>query len=145
MGLRALVLVVVLLVATAAGLIWRARNGRVRAKEDKIVQNDIWGELGIHPADAEVTLVQFSSAFCAPCRVTRRVLADVAAQLPAIKHVEVDAESHLDAVRALDVRSTPTTLLVDPSGRIAGRAVGAPRKTEVLAALGPLLESPPTR
>ena len=42
------------------------------------------------------TLLQFSSAFCAPCRATRRVLADVAEVVPGVAHVEVDAEHHLE-------------------------------------------------
>ncbi|NYJ02876.1 thiol-disulfide isomerase/thioredoxin [Nocardioides thalensis] len=81
------------------------------------------------------TLVQFSSAFCAPCRTTRVVLADVAATEPGVRHVELDAELHLDLVRALDVRRTPTTLVLDSSGRELVRAGGAPRRDQVLSAL----------
>jgi thiol-disulfide isomerase/thioredoxin len=82
------------------------------------------------------TLVQFSTAFCAPCRATRAVLADVAGMVPGVVHVEVDAESHLDLVRRLDVRRTPTVLVLDRDGLIRRRAVGAPRRVDVLAALG---------
>ena len=85
------------------------------------------------------TLVQFSSAFCAPCRVARRVLGEVADVVPGVTHVEVDAESHLDVVRALGIVRTPTTIVVDASGREASRAVGAPRKDQVVAALGEAL------
>jgi len=102
---------------------------------------DVWARLGIEPDAAAVTLVQFSSAFCAPCRATRRILGDVADRVPDVRHVEVDAESHLDVVRTLDVRSTPTTLLVDRGGRITGRAVGQPRPHDVLAAIGPYLSA----
>jgi thiol-disulfide isomerase/thioredoxin len=129
-------LVVALAIATVGGLIWRARNGRVRPEEERV---DLWAELGVDPGGAAVTLVQFSSAFCAPCRATRRILTDVSEQLTDVQHVEIDAESHLDVVRALDVRSTPTTLLVDRSGNITGRAVGQPRRNDVLAAIGPYL------
>src|SRR5262245_47275166 len=48
---------------------------------------------------SRVTFVQFSSAFCAPCRATRRILADVAAADDGVAHVEIDAEHHLDLVR----------------------------------------------
>lgn len=91
------------------------------------------------PAEAfgeRATLVQFSSAFCAPCRVARRVLSEVAEVVPGVNHVEVDAESHLDVVRALGIVRTPTTVVVDAAGREVSRAVGAPRKEQVLAALG---------
>ena len=62
------------------------------------------------------TLLQFSSAFCAPCRATRRVLADVAGLVDGVAHVEVDAEHHLDATRALGILRTPTTVVLDASG-----------------------------
>ena len=81
------------------------------------------------------TLLQFSSAFCAPCRTTRRVLAEVAEAVPGVTHVEVDAEHHLEAVRRLDVLRTPTTLILDGNGVEITRATGAPRKEQVLAAL----------
>jgi thiol-disulfide isomerase/thioredoxin len=81
------------------------------------------------------TLLQFSSAFCAPCRTTRRTLAEVADVVPGVTHVEVDAERHLDLVRALGVLRTPTTLVLDGDGRELTRASGAPRRTQVLGAL----------
>jgi thiol-disulfide isomerase/thioredoxin len=81
------------------------------------------------------TLLQFSSAFCAPCRATRHTLADVAAVVPGVAHVEIDAEHHLDLVRQLRVLRTPTTLVLDAEGREVSRAAGAPRKEQVLGAL----------
>jgi thiol-disulfide isomerase/thioredoxin len=81
------------------------------------------------------TLVQFSSAFCAPCRATRRVLDQVASSIPGVVHVELDAEHHLDVVRAVGVLRTPTTLVLDASGAEVARAAGAPRLEQVLAAL----------
>ncbi|WP_425564076.1 TlpA family protein disulfide reductase [Nonomuraea longicatena] len=85
------------------------------------------------------TLVQFSTAFCQPCRATRRVLGDVAALVPGVAHVEVDAESRLDLVRRLEIVSTPTVLILDNSGNIVKKASGQPRKADVLAALGQAL------
>ena len=82
------------------------------------------------------TLLQFSSAFCAPCRATRHVLADVADAVPGVTHVEVDAEHHLDLVRELGVVRTPTTLVLDADGHEVSRATGTPRAAQVLAALG---------
>jgi len=81
------------------------------------------------------TLVQFSSAFCAPCRATRRVLADVADRTPGVVHVEIDAELHLEVVRALRILRTPTTLVLDAAGHEVARAAGAPRPEQVVAAL----------
>jgi thiol-disulfide isomerase/thioredoxin len=81
------------------------------------------------------TFVQFSSAFCAPCRATRRVLEEVTALVPGISHVEIDAELHLDLVRRVDVLRTPTTIVLDAAGREVTRAAGAPTKAQVLQAL----------
>jgi thiol-disulfide isomerase/thioredoxin len=138
------VLVAVLAAASAFGLLWRQRDGRLRdvtwpdtdtAAGGTDTTGKTFGELGIDPAAARVTLLQFSSAFCAPCRATRAVLAAVAADTPDVAHVEVDAESHLDAVRALDVRRTPTVLVIDRAGRVVTRAVGQLRLADVRAAV----------
>ena len=81
------------------------------------------------------TLLQFSSAFCAPCRAARQVLSGVAVTVEGVAHVEVDAEHHLDATRALGVLRTPTTLVLDADGREMARAAGAPTRAQVLAAV----------
>ncbi|MEU2223838.1 thioredoxin family protein [Streptomyces sp. NPDC018347] len=95
--------------------------------------------LGVAELGAELgeraTLVQFSSAFCAPCRATRRVLGEVAGMVPGVTHVEIDAEAHLDLVRALEILKTPTVLVLDGCGRVVRRATGQPRKADVIAAL----------
>ncbi|MEV6524299.1 thioredoxin family protein [Longispora sp. NPDC051575] len=86
-----------------------------------------------------VTLVQFSSAFCAPCRATRALCADVASRTPGVAHVELDAEHHLDTVRALDIRRTPTVLVVDGAGRIVRRASGLPTRSQLMTAIADLV------
>ncbi|WP_246053717.1 thioredoxin family protein [Actinocorallia herbida] len=82
------------------------------------------------------TLLQFSSAFCAPCRATRRVLEEVAGMVDGVRHIEIDAEDHLDLVRELGVLKTPTVFVLDGAGAIVQRASGQPRKADVIAALG---------
>lgn len=98
--------------------------------------------LGVEPG-VPVTLLQFSSEFCAPCRATRRVLAEVAGTLPGVRHVEVDAASQPTGVRALSIWRTPTVLVVDAAGRVLHRACGVPVSTEVVAAVAPLLPGSP--
>ncbi len=82
------------------------------------------------------TLIQFSSAFCSPCRATRTLLTAVAHKVDGVEYVDVDAESHLDLVRALSVLRTPTVMVLDGDGVITERASGLPRKVDVIAALG---------
>ena len=84
---------------------------------------------------SRATLVQFSSAFCGPCRATRLLIEDVTASMADVVHVELDAEANLALVRQLDIRSTPTTLFVNATGHEVGRAVGAPKRDQLLAAL----------
>ncbi|MFD5876219.1 TlpA family protein disulfide reductase [Streptomyces sp. NPDC060322] len=92
-------------------------------------------QLGTELGD-RATLVQFSTAFCQPCRATRRTLAEVSAMVEGVAHVEIDAEAHLTLVRSLGISRTPTVLVLDAAGRVVRRAVGQPRTADVVAALG---------
>ena len=105
---------------------------------DRVSAADVGGELG-----DRATLLQFSSAFCAPCRATRRTLAEVEGMVDGVRHVELDAEKHLELVRRLDILRTPTTLVLDSTGAIVKRASGAPRKPDVIAALATAIEHAP--
>jgi thiol-disulfide isomerase/thioredoxin len=134
------VLVVVLGAATLFGLLRRQRGGRLRAASGAAAARLTRADLGV-PLGERATFVQFSSAFCRPCVATRQVLGSVAAAEPGVAHIDIDAESHLDLVRRLDVRSTPTTLLLDGAGVERHRAGGVPRKPQVLAALAELGQS----
>jgi thiol-disulfide isomerase/thioredoxin len=134
-------LVAALAVAAALGL-WLGRSGRRLGRAAPRAGHQDADEVVLGPADLgaplgeRATLVQFSSAFCQPCRATRRVLADVSSTVAGVAHVEVDAESQLDLVRRLDVRRTPTVLVLDAAGRVVRRASGQPRTADVVAALG---------
>jgi thiol-disulfide isomerase/thioredoxin len=153
-------LIVALACALAGGAVWRRRNGRMRNVGGKVADQPggpvgpaagTSGDAGAaygqdrdrltgaqlgQPLGERATLVQFSSAFCAPCRATRRILADVAAVTDGVAHIEIDAESRLDLVRSLNVLRTPTVLVTDAAGRVVKRASGQPRKADVIAALG---------
>lgn len=134
----ALVLLLATLALSAAfGVAWSRRNGRTRDVDDAgRLSDDDLAALGVSELGARATLVQFSSAFCAPCRATRRVLGEVAGMVDGVTYAEVDAESHLDAVRRFHVLRTPTVLVLDRDGRVVVRASGQPRKADVLAAVG---------
>ncbi|MGW4794158.1 thioredoxin family protein [Nonomuraea sp. NPDC004297] len=120
-----------LALGTVIGVVRLRRDGRVNdAAGERLSAADLGSELG-----ERATLVQFSTAFCQPCRATRRVLADVGALVPGVAHVEIDAESRLDLVRRLGITRTPTVLVLDAAGSVVKRAAGQPRKADVLAAL----------
>src|SRR4051794_26907784 len=128
------VLVAVLVLSVALGLAWKARQGRVRAVAPTDSLLPVLTDLGVTPGE-RATLLQFSSAFCAPCRATKRILSDVATVVPGVTHIDLDAEAHLDLVRRLNVLKTPTTLVLDAEGRVTQRAAGQPRKEQIVAAL----------
>ena len=139
-----------LLVATVLGVAMRRRAGQFRpaspgtpakpgapAKPAGVLtEADLGAGLG-----RQATLVQFSTAFCAPCRPTRQILAQVADMVDGVTHVEIDAAARMDLVQRLRINSTPTVLVLDPDGAIVKRATGLPRKADVIAALGPVVRA----
>jgi len=147
------VLLAVVVIASAFG-VWRARtDGRLtpssptrltpnpREKDAFItpgVPFSAFSELSRADLGARATLVQFSTAFCQPCRATRRILDEVRDMVDGVAIIHIDAEENLDLVRALDVRRTPTVFVLDASGDVVNKAVGQPRKADVIAAIGAL-------
>ncbi|GAA1698528.1 hypothetical protein GCM10009765_54940 [Fodinicola feengrottensis] len=137
----AITLGVVLVVGVIGGALWRRRQGQVRVRTqapvpEPAIARDLLARAGAEPvADVDLTLLQVSSTFCAPCRSTRTLLAHISADEPRVRHVDVDVADHLELVRAFNVLSTPTTVLLGPAGQELGRAVGVPRKDQVMAAI----------
>lgn len=140
------VLLLALVIAVAFGLYRANADGRfrgthrVRGVSDTGLAKATPAAVLSHTAYADelgerATLVQFSSAFCAPCRVTRRVLGEIAEATPGVVHIEVDAEHQLDLVRQLGILRTPTTLILNGQGEELSRASGAPTKAQVLSVL----------
>lgn len=126
---------VVLAGASVFGLWQRRSGGRLKVRGRDAERRLGAAELGVE-LGRRATLVQFSSAFCQPCRATRRTLAEVSDMIDGVSHVEIDAEERLALVRDLNILKTPTVLVLDASGRIVTRASGQPRKADVIAALG---------
>jgi thiol-disulfide isomerase/thioredoxin len=144
-GVGAVVVVTALAVTALAAWWLRTRDGTVRVpgggehvSGNHVSGNHVSGSqafdrLGVRPGDADLTVVQFSTAFCAPCRATKARLEQLRTTRPGLAVVHVDAESHLDEVRELDVRRTPTLFYLDREGRLIGRSSGAPRPEELTA------------
>ena len=127
-------LAIVLVLATGFGLWYQRPRGEFRKKKTvngpKLTAAIVGTELG-----SRATMVQFSSAFCTPCRATKVLLEDMVKAMPDVRYAHVDAESHLELVRELDIRSTPTTLFLNHAGVEVGRAMGTPKRAQVHAAL----------
>ena len=127
------------LLALVVGGVLALRNGRFRGTHAVRGASTATGQPPVSVLDGSqweaqlgerATLLQFSSAFCAPCRTTRRILSDIAGQVPGVRHIEVDAEHHLDVVRRL---------ILDAEGHEVVRASGAPTKAQVYDALAAAL------
>jgi len=127
-------LAIVLVSATGFGIWYRRTRGEFRKKKTvngpKLTAAIVGTELG-----SRATMVQFSSAFCTPCRATKVLLEDMVKTMPDVRYSHIDAESHLELVRKLDIRSTPTTLFLNGAGVEVGRAMGTPKRAQVHAAI----------
>jgi thiol-disulfide isomerase/thioredoxin len=130
-----LVVLGTLVIATVLGLAMRSREGRVRAAAAARLPEDVRREL----APGEVTLVQLSTTFCAPCRQARALLSDLAANTAGLRHAELDLTDRPDLARELAVLRTPTTLAIDGHGTELLRIGGVPRRDALLDALRPHL------
>ena len=127
-------LLIVLVSATGFGIWFQRTRGEFRKKKTvngpKLTAAIIGTELG-----SRATMVQFSSAFCTPCRATKALLEDMVKTMPDVHYAHIDAESNLELVRKLDIRSTPTTLFLNSAGVEVGRAMGTPKRAQVHAAV----------
>lgn len=131
-----LVLVGTLALASAFGLYWRARQGRVSAAKRSALPGPL---MDLVDPDSRVTLLQISTTFCVPCRQTRVLLSDLAAKTSGLRHVDYDVSDHPEVATSLGVLRTPTTLAVDASGVEIMRVGGVPKRDTLLAALQPHL------
>lgn len=134
-----LVVLGVLVVCTVVGLVLRAREGRVRGTA---AAEPVPGELRerLDPG-SDVTLVQLSTTFCAPCGQARALLGDLSERTDGVAHVDIDVTDRADLARAVGVRRTPTTLAVDRRGVELFRMSGVPRRQAMLDALRTHLRS----
>ena len=127
-------LVIILLLSTVIGLLYRRKNGViVKKRRLHISEADFSGTYG-----KRVTILQFSTTFCSQCRAAKALISDVVKDEKDISYLEIDAESNLALVRKVDVRSTPTTIFLDRAGYEIARATGAPKRDQILKVIATL-------
>ena len=134
----ALLIAGALVVLTAvAGIALRAQDGRTRIGGGVLVRaDDLPGGL---PASA--ALVQFSTELCARCPQVRRLLGEIAGNR-SIPHLEVDLTTRSDLATRYHVLQTPTTILIDASGRVVSRWGGVPDRRSIDEAVSALVGAP---
>ena len=131
------ILLGLVVLATALGLLWRARNGRISTPSGRRSQDAV--NLPEVARGEKATLLQFSTEVCAPCVPTRRVLGQIADSTDGVSHVDLDLTHRPDIAAQFNVLQTPTTLILDRAGIIRARIGGAPRQADVRAALADIL------
>jgi thiol-disulfide isomerase/thioredoxin len=127
-------LLALLAAASVFGIWFRRTRGEFRRKKTVDGPRLTSDQIGIALGE-RVTMVQFSSAFCSPCRATRVLLEQMVQTMPDVAYAHIDAESHLELVRQLNILSTPTTLFLNRDGTEVGRAMGTPKRSQVLTAV----------
>ncbi len=75
-------------------------------------------------------LVDFTAAWCPPCRSMRPVLAEIAADHPGLRVAEVDVETQQRVAADYDVLAMPT-FIVFRDGRPILRLLGARSKAKL--------------
>ena len=106
----AVVLAGIVAFATAVGLSYRHLQGRARLGDgSEVVQIE-----GLRLGE-QATLLQFSTAFCAPCVSTARVLDAVADAHEGTAHVVIDVTDRPELATRFNLLQTPTTLVLIPA------------------------------
>jgi thiol-disulfide isomerase/thioredoxin len=128
-------------VATAAGLIWKARTGTAKKVNSGLVIDlkeiaAIKDGLPVTEFGERVTFLQFSSEFCSQCAQTARLFHDLEAQHDDILHIEVDITNRLDLANKFNILQTPTTLVLDKHGVITSRIGGAAKPQTIQDEIG---------
>ena len=124
-------LLLLISLTSVIGLTLRAKKGVIKkGSRLKISEGEFGGKYG-----SRLTILQFSTTFCSECRTAKAIVKDVVKDYNDITYVEVDAESNLDLVRRVDIRSTPTTIFLNNNGFEIARAKGAPKRDQLIKAI----------
>jgi thiol-disulfide isomerase/thioredoxin len=124
-------LLLLISLTSVIGLTLRAKKGVVKKSgKQKVSEGEFGGKYG-----RRLTILQFSTTFCSECRTAKAIVQDVVKPFKDIAYIEVDAESNLDLVRRVDIRSTPTTIFLDSKGFEVARAKGAPKRDQLIKAI----------
>ena len=124
-------LLLLISITSVIGLALRAKKGVIKkGGKLKVSEGEFGGKYG-----SRLTILQFSTTFCSECRTAKAIVQDVVKPYKDISYVEVDAESNLDLVRRVDIRSTPTTIFLDSKGFEVARAKGAPKRDQLIKLL----------
>jgi len=119
--LERLVVLLVLTAGVALGVSLVRWYARQRTRAVQAQPGDVLlGKLGT-PADGRLTLVQFSTPSCAACHTAQApAVAEVAQRIGAehVRVVHVDAAHQPEVASAFGILTVPSTVVLDPGGRV---------------------------
>ena len=140
---RIALIAALVLIALAAGAIWKVRTGRA-----KLVRSGELVDLGKLKAKKngkavvafgkKATLLQFSTEVCSVCKQTAKIFSELEGKHEDLLHIEVDVTNRLDLAAHFSVMQTPTTLVLDKSGKVVSRIGGGPRPNVITEELNKL-------
>lgn len=117
--------------ATAIGVVVNRRSGVLR-ESGSAAEHDT-SDLGL--SETGPTVLHFSAEWCGPCATVRRVVDQVCAEVPDVRHVELDIDANPAAAKRLQVLSLPTTFIFDADGHQRYRTAGVPKAADLRTAL----------
>ncbi len=123
--------------ATVTGLVWRRGQGRIRRSSSDTVIS--LASLGIDSSTSGITLLQFSSVLCSPCKAVHAMLAALAVERDGVSHVEIDLGDRPELASRFHIAQTPTTFILDGNGIVLARIGGALKRDTVTAELDSIL------
>ena len=127
-------LILILALTAVVGFRYRVKKGVIKEKKgSQILESELGNKYG-----KRATVVIFSTTFCSECRSAKALISDVTSTLSDISYIEIDAESNLELVRKVDIRSTPTTIFLDKAGFEIARATGAPKRDQLIKVIASL-------
>lgn len=145
--------IAILALTTLFGLYWRSQQGKLKtpAVEGNRISNEEISKIIRHKSSfmvnsdlldqhqmqlgKNVTLLQFSSAFCSPCKATAVVISQIVQGMDDVVYIQVASEENLKLVEKFAIKSTPTVIFFNRDGIEVGRAVGIPTKEQVIISI----------
>ncbi|MFM1757452.1 MAG: hypothetical protein RL193_29 [Actinomycetota bacterium] len=143
----------ILVIASVFGFYWRSQQGKlkvpavdgnritneeiskiIRAKSSFMVNSDLLDQHQMQ-LGKNVTLLQFSSAFCSPCKATAQIISQLVKDMDDVVYIQVASEENLKLVEKFDIKSTPTVIFFNREGIEVGRAAGIPNKEQVIISI----------